>query len=135
MTSLIIDNFRETRKVTIKLARAIPADLYDSAVAYEVLHINRGIAGWMHGVMKDGKGHYQETSDKQRLITYLRSSRIRILNYWKPIDSAPVTERGFLDWVLYITSHEVHHRARLIEHVKDQGVEIPFMPRSRPSVA
>ncbi len=34
MTSLIRDNVKETREATIRLAEAIPADLYESCVVY-----------------------------------------------------------------------------------------------------
>lgn len=132
MTSLIIDNFKETRKATIKLARAIPVDLYDACVAYELHHIGHGVAVWMNGHMQDGKGLYEETSDKDQLLKLLRSSRTRLLSYWKAIGQAPVSERGFLDFVLYITSHEVHHRARLVRHLEGRAVDVPFMPRCYP---
>lgn len=132
MTSLIVDNFKETRKATIKLAQAIPADLYDSCVVYELYHISHGVAVWMNGRMQDGKGLYEKTSDKDQLIKLLRSSRTRLLSYWKAIGEAPVSERGFLDYVLYITSHEVHHRAGLVKHLEGQDVDVPFMPRPCP---
>lgn len=132
MTSLIIDNFKETRKTTIELARAIPAELYDTRVAGELHHISHGVAVWMNGRMEDGKGLYEETSDKDQLIELLRSSEERLVSYWEAIGQAPVSERGFLDFVLYITSHEVHHRARLIDHLEGQKVDVPFMPRCYP---
>jgi len=134
MTAIIIGNFTETRNVTIKFAKAIPENLYDSYVASEIYHISQGVAVWMDGAMQDGKGLYVETSEKKELMKLLRASQVRILDYWEAIADAPVSERGFLDYVLYITSHEVHHRARLAKHLEGQEVDVPFMPRCYPKL-
>ncbi len=134
MSKIIIDNFKETRKTTIQLAGNIASGLFDDRVTGEFHHISSGVAEWLAGTMHDGQGSYARPKGKRESLSLLRSSEKRLLRYWKNFGRASVSEEGFLDFVLYITSHEAHHRGRVVEYLHGKAVTVPFMPRCYPKL-
>ena len=148
---VILDQFRAVRNRTIELAHDVPAHLLEHrlyeggpTVARELLHIADGVDWWMTHAFEDG-GPWppQYESTPAGVVAALEASRDRLLRFFEA-DHLAAMDRVFVEhdpdateelrWlgrerVLYLTSHEVHHRGKLVLALRQAGfTEVPFMP-------
>ena len=143
----ILRHFAGIRDVTIKLLSKVPEDWLERPMPGEgdwtprhaFMHIAGGQCGWLAG-LGDGRGGIGEqvTLDKAGIERTLREARQRMLDFF---GSSEVDRMGRLegerhvgrDVVLYLTSHEVHHRGRIVAALWQWGLtDTPFEPREQP---
>lgn len=142
----ILRHFAGIRDVTIELLRRAPDDWLERPLPGEggwtprhaFMHIAGGQCGWLAG-LGDGKRPIDENApmDKAGIERTLREARKRMLDFF---GSSEVARMGHQyaddigrDVVLYLTSHEVHHRGRIVAALWQWGMtDTPFEPREQP---
>ena len=142
----ILRHFAGVRDVTIELLRKVPEDWLERPMPGEgewtprhaFMHIAGGQCGWLAG-LGDGRGGIEEQArlDKGGIERTLRDARRRMLDFFGSsevdrMDRQYADDIG-RDVVLYLTSHEVHHRGRIVAALWQWGMtETPFEPREQP---
>lgn len=148
----ILDNFIRTRNKTVQLLARVPddwlvrqADGEDRPLGALFMHIADGVNWWMHHAMGDGRG-WSYPGDgpfgRSELIDALNASEDRLVVFFEAdhtrmadVFALPPDKReGDGQWigrnrVLYLTDHEVHHRAKIALALRQWGfADFPFMP-------
>ena len=146
----IIDHFTRTREKSIELAQRVPEELLgrtaegeDFHLGWVFAHIANGVDWWMHGVMCDGQGPVPDYGhDKDSVAQALCASRDRLVSFFSADDGQAMSrtfsraeeDGSTSEWtgrnrVLYLTSHEVHHRGKIVLALRQWGFsDVPFLP-------
>ena len=143
----ILRHFAGIRDVTIELLRKVPEDWLERPMPGEgdwtprhaFMHIAGGQCGWLAG-LGDGKKPIDENApaDRAGIERALREARARMLDFFGSPEVDRMSagcwrEHVGRDVVLYLTSHEVHHRGRIVAALWQWGLtDTPFEPREQP---
>ncbi len=131
--------------------RAIEGEIGDAEAV--LFHIARAADWWMGKTILDGKSaNIDYETGRDGVLDALVRSKHRLLSFFTPDEHgsarmdalhemadgvtrrAEIEEGGTPDWVgrewvHYITSHEVHHRGRIVLAMRVWGCgEFPFLP-------
>jgi len=142
--------FTVTRQKTRLLVHRVPegllaktADGEDNPLSWVFIHISSGVNWWMHNVILDQKGPSPEYEyDKETILNALDNSHERLISFFTANDGQAMgqtfsyidsdgskTELTGRDRVLYLTDHEIHHRAKAVLALRPWGfTDCPFMP-------
>ena len=143
----ILRHFAGIGDVTVALLHKVPEDWLDRplpggdgwTVRRLFLHIAGGQCGWLQ-YLGDGKGGIDEEAqlDSAGIERVLLDARKRMIDFF---GSSEVDHMGPLErdehvgreLLLYLTSHEVHHRGTLVRALWQWNLkDTPFEPRDQP---
>jgi len=145
----ILDHFVRTREKTIELTRNVPEEFLerqpegeDRAMIHLLGHAGCGERYWMAEVLKaGGPSGPPDAEDSDALVRAMETGRDLLVKFFSAQDGEAMARlftrkiNGHTDsWtgrnrLLYLISHEVHHRGKIVLALRQWGFEdIPFLP-------